>query len=285
MNKKPTISQIQRQLITANHILHYNGVVDAYGHISVRHPLDNATYLMSANMAPALVSNATDLVQYRIEDSQAVDPNAPKGFIERYIHGEMYKHYPEVTSVIHSHSPEVLPYAVAGVPLRAVYHMAGFLGSEPVPLYDFEDSYNQTEPHDLLIRSPKLGADLARTFLTTENNTANLPVTSPDYNVVLMRKHGFTTFGADIQEAVVRAVYTQANAKTQTSAATIRAAFEALTEPQAQAWTGGVNATDFEPLTAQEAADTEPAIGATSDRPWNLWVREVEVQPLYRNNV
>lgn len=240
---------------------------------------------MSANMAPALVSNATDLVQYRIEDSQPVDPNAPKGFIERYIHSEMYKQYPEVYSVIHSHSPEVLPYAVAGVPLRAVYHMAGFLGSEPVPLYDLEDSYNETEPRDLLIRSPKLGADLAKSFLTSENRTADPPVTSPDYNAVLMRKHGFTTFGANIQEAVVRAVYTQANAKVQTTAAMIKGAFEALTDSQAQAWSGGANTTAFEPLTAQEAIDTEPAIGATSDRPWGLWVREVEVQPLYRNNV
>lgn len=240
---------------------------------------------MSANMAPALVSNVSDLVQYRNIDSQPLDANAPKGFIERYIHGQMYMRYPDVNVVVHSHSPEVLPYAIAGVPLRAVYHMAGFLGSEPLPLYDFEASYNATEPHDLLVRTPKLGEDLAATFLSAENRSvANPPITTPDYNVVLMRKHGFTTFGYDIQEAVVRAVYTQSNAQTQTSAAMIRAAFDALTDRQAQAWTGGENTTAFEPLTTQEADDTAPAVKATSDRPWDLWVREVEVLPLYRNN-
>lgn len=239
---------------------------------------------MSANMAPALVSNATDLVQYRIEDSQPIDTSAPRGYIERFIHSEIYKRYPDVNSVIHSHSPEVLPYAIAGVPLRAVYHMAGFLGTGPVPLWDFEDSYNATEPHDLLVRTEKLGADLANSFLAPENATANPPAPIPDHSVVLMRKHGFTTYGVDVKEAVVRAVYTQDNAEAQTKAAMIRGAFEALTERQAQAWTGGVNTTAFEPLTVQQALDTAPAIRATSDRPWGLWLREVEVQPLYKNN-
>jgi ribulose-5-phosphate 4-epimerase/fuculose-1-phosphate aldolase len=120
---------LQRDLISANHIIHHHGVVDAYGHISVRHPEQPDTYLMSANMAPALVSSSADFVQYRVEDSSSIsNANVPKGFIERYIHSEIYKMYPDIQCVIHSHAEEVLPYATSGVPLQPMYHMSGFLG-------------------------------------------------------------------------------------------------------------------------------------------------------------
>ena len=126
---KTNSNQFQRDLITANHIIHYHGVVDAYGHISVRHPNQPDTYLMSAEMAPALVSSPADFVQYRIEDSTPYNnENAPRGFIERYIHSEIYKRYPGVQCVVHSHAEAVLPYAISGVPLQPVYHMGGFLG-------------------------------------------------------------------------------------------------------------------------------------------------------------
>jgi ribulose-5-phosphate 4-epimerase/fuculose-1-phosphate aldolase len=120
---------LQRDLISANHIIRHHGVVDAYGHISVRHPEQSDTYLMSANMAPALVRSSADFVQYRVEDSSSIsNANVPKGFIERYIHSEIYKMYPDIQCVIHSHAEEVLPYATSGVPLQPMYHMAGFLG-------------------------------------------------------------------------------------------------------------------------------------------------------------
>lgn len=121
-------TQVQRDLITANHIIHYHGVVDAYGHISVRHPDRPDTYLMSASLAPALVSSPADLVQYHVEDSTPFTDKNARGVIERYIHSEIYKRYPDVHCVIHSHAEAVLPYTITGVPLRPVYHMAGFLG-------------------------------------------------------------------------------------------------------------------------------------------------------------
>lgn len=120
-------------LITASHILHFTGVVDAYGHVSVRHPQNSSLYLMSRNEAPALVNSSADIVQYFVNDSSPVDANAPSGFIERYIHSEIYKAYPDIQCVIHSHSEDVLPYAVAGVPLRPVYSMSGFLGMSCPP--------------------------------------------------------------------------------------------------------------------------------------------------------
>jgi hypothetical protein len=123
--RPPTWSQL---IITGLHILHYNGVLDAYGHVSVRNPNNGSNFFMSRNLAPALVANSSDLVEYYVEDAAPVDPNAPGGFLERYIHSELYKRFPNINSVVHSHSPQVVPYTFSGVPLRPTLHMAGFLG-------------------------------------------------------------------------------------------------------------------------------------------------------------
>jgi ribulose-5-phosphate 4-epimerase/fuculose-1-phosphate aldolase len=121
--------QLKRKLITANHILDYQDIVDAYGHVSVRHPQNPEVYIMSGYMAPAIVKSSDDLIEYWVKDSSTVDKNAGKGYSERFIHGEMFRMYPEVNCVIHSHSDAVLPYVAATeVPMIAVYHMAGFLG-------------------------------------------------------------------------------------------------------------------------------------------------------------
>lgn len=102
--------------------------MDAYGHISFRHPKLPDIYVMCGYIAPALVSSMEDLIEYRVDDSSPVSPNAKKGYSERFIHGEMYKMYPEVNCVVHSHAEAVLPYVTSGVPLMPVFHMAGFLG-------------------------------------------------------------------------------------------------------------------------------------------------------------
>lgn len=279
------LKQIQRDLISANHILHFHSVLDAYGHISVRHPTDVSTYLMSGDMAPATVSSVNELVQYRVNDSVAITPGAPRGYIERYIHGAMYDRFPNVTSVIHSHSEDILPYAIAGVPLRAVYHTAGFVGYDPVPVYDIEDSYNATQHHDMLISTPKLGADLAAIFVSPENMSASPPTVSPDVELALMRKHGFVTFGDNIHEAVYKAVFAQSNAKVQTTAALLQNAYLGMRDGGSQAWGSSVNESGFEPLTRQQVQDTTAGMGAAGDRAWNLWVAEVESQSLYVNNI
>lgn len=116
-------------LITASHILHYNGVLDAYGHVSVRNPNNALTFFMSRNEAPALVASASDIVEYLIADASPVDPNAPTGFIERYIHSEIFKRFSNVSSVVHSHSPQVVAFSISGVPLRPSMHFGGFLGT------------------------------------------------------------------------------------------------------------------------------------------------------------
>jgi ribulose-5-phosphate 4-epimerase/fuculose-1-phosphate aldolase len=123
----PTLT---RSLITANHILHSHTVLDAYGHISVRHPSDPTLFLMSRYLPACLVSSATDMVAYRVQNAKPMDESAPKGYSERFIHSEVYKQFPEVGSVCHSHAREVVPWGLlqnqAG--LRACVNTSGFLG-------------------------------------------------------------------------------------------------------------------------------------------------------------
>lgn len=122
------IEQLLRDLVNANHILHYHEAVDAYGHISIRHPERPDLYIMSGYRAPALVKSRDDLIEYHVSDGSPVSPSAKKGYQERFIHGEIYKRYPEINCVVHSHAEQVLPYTMNGVSLRPAFHMAGFLG-------------------------------------------------------------------------------------------------------------------------------------------------------------
>jgi len=122
------LENLFKGLVTASHILHYHGIVDAYGHISVRSPDNAKTFYMTTNMPPALVSSPEDLIEYNVEDASPVEKDAKEGYLERHIHSEIYKRFPAINSVVHSHCIDVLPYTVSGVPLKASIHMAGFLG-------------------------------------------------------------------------------------------------------------------------------------------------------------
>jgi ribulose-5-phosphate 4-epimerase/fuculose-1-phosphate aldolase len=126
--EKVGLEDLFQGLVTASHILHHHGVLDAYGHISVRSPDNHGTFWMSCNISPALVSSQDDLSEYYVEDSTPVEKDAKPGYLERHIHSEIYKRIPGINSVVHSHCSDVLPYCVSGVPLRAAVHMAGFLG-------------------------------------------------------------------------------------------------------------------------------------------------------------
>ena len=123
------INHVLSILITASHICHHHGVLDAYGHISVRNPKNPSTFFLSHNLAPALIATSDDLIEYRVDNAEPVDPNANAGYSERCIHSEILKKFEHVHSVIHSHSPDVLPFSISGVPLKPSIHMAGFLGT------------------------------------------------------------------------------------------------------------------------------------------------------------
>ncbi|KAK3697612.1 hypothetical protein LTR37_017350 [Vermiconidia calcicola] len=299
---KPPTKELFSTLITANHILHYHNVVDAYGHISVRNPQDSNTFFISKSLAPALVSNRDDLEEYRVSDASPVNPDAPKGYAERFIHSEIYKRYKGVNSVIHSHSEAVLPYSIGSTPLRPVFHMGGVMGAQ-VPIYDIALHYKSSDQlHSMLVTNEHLGAGLANGFhpSTYMSKTANLVknfVTSataqevpyPSHPTVLMRGHGFTCIGETIEEAVYRALFTCQNARVQTTSLLMQGTFNIGLVGErfggGEKETGPAKHEDIKYLSDREAKDAWTANQAHVERPWKLWCAEVENSSLYQNDL
>ena len=183
-------------LVAANRALAQEGVFDAYGHVSVRHPSNPNRYLMSRSLAPILVT-ANDIMEYDLE-SNPVDPKGRMSVLERFIHGEIYKARPDVKAVIHSHSPSVVPFSVTQVPMRPVILVASFLWVG-VPVFEIRDAGGPATT--MLVRNASLGKALAATL--------------GDKPVALMRGHGNVVVGPDVQAAVRNAIYTQVNARLQ----------------------------------------------------------------------
>src|SRR5438128_12099557 len=183
-------------LVAANRILADQGVVDGYGHVSVRHPADPQRYLMSRSIAPELVT-AADVMEYDL-DSSAVPGRGRTSYLERFIHGEIYRARPDVRAVVHNHSPSVIPFGVSQVPLRPLYHMSAFLGGG-VPVFDIKVAAGQ--PTDMLVRTPALGRALAQTL--------------GDRPVALMRGHGAVVVGDSLPRVEFRRAYTEVNARLQ----------------------------------------------------------------------
>jgi hypothetical protein len=147
-----------------------------------------------------------------------------------------------------------------------------------VPLYDIEEFYQPGEPRDLLVRSCRLGAELASKF-SSKNSSSSSQENSAEHALVLMRRHGFTTHGRDIKEAVYRAIFTTKNAKVQTSSILLRNSFDvADIGVTNQPWSA---VCPFEPLTSLQAEDSAVTAFGARDRPWSLWVEEVKAQSLY----
>ena len=186
-------------LVLANKILFELDVVDAFGHISVRHPGDPTKYLMSRHLPPGMVTPA-DIAIFDLDSNPLTLADKPQ-YSERFIHGEIYKIRPDVVSVVHCHARPLIPFGVAkGAKLRPMFHMCGFLGCG-VPIFEIRKAGGMT---DMLIRTPALGKALAASM--------------GDKFVVLMRGHGATMVGQSIPEAVFRAVYATENATIQMQA-------------------------------------------------------------------
>jgi ribulose-5-phosphate 4-epimerase/fuculose-1-phosphate aldolase len=194
----PVVSQLIEDLVAANRILADQGVLDAYGHVSIRHPASPNRYLVSRAMSPADVT-AADIMEFDL-DSNPVDQRGRSIFLERFIHGEIYKARPDVNAVIHSHSPGVIPFGITNVPLRPVMHTAAFL-YVGVPVFEIRDAGGTT---DLLVRNGALAKALATTLGAKP--------------VALMRGHGNVVVGPNVKRTTIRAVYTEVNARLQTTA-------------------------------------------------------------------
>jgi ribulose-5-phosphate 4-epimerase/fuculose-1-phosphate aldolase len=187
------------QLVAANRILYREGVVDGLGHISIRHPDDPNKFVMSRSRAPGLVE-FEDLMEFQL-DGTSLDPQNRTGYGERIIHGAIMQVRPDVMSVVHNHSPAVLPYTITGRGMQPCIHTGAIIGDN-VPTWDIRNKFGDAT--DMLVRSAEQGADLAQAL---GNNTC-----------ILMRGHGATIAGRTLKEAVIGAIYLQLNAQVMTTA-------------------------------------------------------------------
>ena len=225
------------KLALANRILYDQGVVDGFGHISVRHDKSPDHFLLSCNRAPGLV-RAEDILTYDMNGDLA-HASDKRSYLERFIHSEIYKARPDVQSIVHSHSPSVIPFGATGQRLRPIFHMSGFLGSGSA-LFEIRESAGNT---DMLIRNTGLGKALAQSL--------------GQHHCVLMRGHGSTTTGPSIEVVVYRAIYAEVNAKLQLQAAAL----------------GPVNF-----LNEEEAALAAATNESQVVRAWDLWAQSVHAK-------
>jgi HCOMODA/2-hydroxy-3-carboxy-muconic semialdehyde decarboxylase len=222
-------------LVSANHILFKEGVVDGFGHVSVRDERDPERFLLSRSIAPATVT-ARDVMEFGM-DGEPLDARGRKPYLERTLHSEIYRARPDVMAVVHSHSPALIPFGITGTPLKPVFHMSGFLGSA-TPIFEIREAGGPAT--DMLIRDRKLGAALARTL-------GNAPF-------ALMRGHGSVAVGGSLKQVVYRAIYAEVNARLQSEALRL----------------GTITY-----LNDAEAANASRTNDSVIDRPWGLWKARV----------
>ena len=227
-------SRLLEDLVVANHILAQQGILDGYGHVSVRDDSARDHYLLSRSLAPALVT-AADIQQYDL-DSNPLDPAARPSFIERFIHGEIYRARPDVQAIVHSHAPSLIPFGVTGVALRPLYHMTAFVGAG-VPVFEIRKVRGNDSKMPMLVHNPALGRALAETLAAKP--------------AALMRGHGAVIVGSSLPHVVGRSVYLALNATLQT---------------QAVALGGSINYLD--------SAEAREEIPDNYQRAWELWKRQ-----------
>jgi ribulose-5-phosphate 4-epimerase/fuculose-1-phosphate aldolase len=229
----PASRELLEDLVAANRILAMHGVLDAYGHVSARSDTDPRHFVMSRSLAPSLVT-ARDLMAHGPDSEPLGDDR--KAYLERFIHGEMYRQRPDVMAVVHSHSASVIPFGVTRGALRPIYHMASFLW-RGAPVFEIRDSAPES---DLLIRDRRLGGALATAL--------------GECACVLMRGHGMTVVGDSLREAVFRAVYTEMNAKLQGLATQLGGPIAFLSDAEGERATASNH--------------------GTLERPWAVWKKK-----------
>lgn len=192
------LQQALEDLVTANHLLANEEVLDGFGHISIRHPDRPDRFFLSRSRSPELVT-LDDLMEFDL-DCNPINQSNRAMYGERPIHGGIYKLRPDVNAVIHHHSPAILPFTFTKEKLRPVYHMGGVMGRE-VPSWDIRTKFGDT---DLLVVTMEQGLDMAQAL--------------GQNRMVLMRRHGVTIAGSSLRQAVFIAVFSTDNAKLQLAA-------------------------------------------------------------------
>jgi ribulose-5-phosphate 4-epimerase/fuculose-1-phosphate aldolase len=196
-----TLLEAHHELALANRIVANEGVIDAFGHVSMRHPDNPNRYLLSRSRAPELVT-AEDFIEYDINSQPLRDPGVGQ-YSERVIHGEIYKARPEVNSVCHHHCPAFMPLLATGTDYMPIFHLGAVGGIRP-PFWDQRDEFGDT---NMLVVKPEEGASLARAL--------------GKHWMVLMMRHGVTVAGTTVRDCVFRSVYSARNAEYQVRALTI----------------------------------------------------------------
>jgi ribulose-5-phosphate 4-epimerase/fuculose-1-phosphate aldolase len=189
------LTDLTAELALANRILAHEGVLDAFGHVSVRHPADPGRYLLSRSRSPLLVE-AADVLEYTL-DSEPVKPAKVQLYAERVIHGCIYQARSDVMAVCHHHSPAVMPFCIVGKPIAPVFHLGATIGEE-TPFWDQQDEFGDT---NLLVVKQEEGHSLARAL--------------GPHTVVLMKRHGATVVGGGLKELVSRSIFLCQNAEYQ----------------------------------------------------------------------
>ena len=231
----PVDRAVLEDLAAASRILVDQGVFDAAGHVSMRHPGNAKRFLMSRSLAPQLIA-AADIMEFDL-DCEPCEAKGRNGFIERYLHGEIFRARSDVMAVVHSHSPSVIAFGLSNTPMRAMYHNAAFL-ADGVPVFDIREKFGAT---DIVISSKEKGAALAAVLA--------------DKPVVLLRAHGMVTVAESLPVAVFRAIFTVTSANIQ---------------HQALALGGPVAALDAEEGRLADVVNVQ-----TVGRSWDLWKRRV----------
>ncbi len=197
------LTDLIEELALANRILAHEGVLDAFGHVSARHPSDPGRYLLSRSRSPLLIE-PDDILEFTL-DSQPVRPPTGHLYAERVIHGCIYQARPDVMAVVHHHAPAIMPFAIAGKPVVPVFHLGGTMGEE-APFWDQHDEFGDT---NLLVVKPEEGRSLARAL--------------GRHSAVMMNRHGATVVGSGLKEMVSRAIFMCQNAEYQLRAMTLGA--------------------------------------------------------------
>ena len=197
----PNLVDARRELSLANRIVANEGVIDAFGHVSMRHPDNPNRYLLSRSRAPEMVT-PDDFIEYDLDSNPVREPTVSQ-YSERVIHGAIYKARPEVNSVCHHHCPAFMPLLATGTDYVPIFHLGAVGGIKP-PYWDQHDEFGDT---NMLVCKPEEGASLARALGT--------------HWMVLMNRHGVTVAGTSVQDCVFRCVYSARNAEYQVRALTI----------------------------------------------------------------
>jgi ribulose-5-phosphate 4-epimerase/fuculose-1-phosphate aldolase len=233
------LDQALRDLVIGNRILAHQNVVDAYGHLSIRHPSNPEHFLLSRSRSPELVVE-DDIMEFTLDGNVVGDDRRPP-YLERFIHGGIYEARPDVQAAVHSHAEDTLAFGIANIPMQPVIHVARTMGMQ-VPVWDISETFGDNT--NLLVTNVDHGRDLARRI--------------GQGSLALMRGHGFAAACGSILEVVRLSVYLPVNARVQAAA---------------------MRFGSFKPLAPGEIAGHDPFDPGSpaSWRAWEYWARRAGV--------